>query len=375
MQEKGQLGCFALTEKFAGVNSGLVVNTEIEWNNDKKKFILNTPSEGAKKNWISQGFVADKAVVIANLKIDGTGFGPHAFVMDFRTDDGKLVDNVTIDDMGPKTVGNDLDNAWIHFDNVELPQNAMLNRFADINDNGEYVLNVPGIRPFDMIGQRLYSGRIAVAQAAMAYRKQLYEKTKLYTDAKKCWAPKISNTSDLPALSDIPQLIELYNEEAARYSEMETFLNICEEKLNLCLKSDKMPDIDLIEAIAVAKVKAVEDSIEMSFRLKQEVGSYALMEGSGFEQMDFLQCCKFAEGDSRILMLKMARDRLSKYQRQSKKGEDVSSTDDIEDKQCQVIMESMKRGSNTNNTSTYKEMNKLAEMTMENIKNQYLLNY
>ena len=27
MQGKGQLGCFALTEKFAGVNSGLVVNT------------------------------------------------------------------------------------------------------------------------------------------------------------------------------------------------------------------------------------------------------------------------------------------------------------------------------------------------------------
>ena len=77
---------------------------------------------------------------------------------------------------------------------------------------------------------------------------------------------------------------------------MEIFLNICEEKLNLCLKSNKLPDIDLIEAIAVAKVKAVEDSIEMSFRLKQEVGSYALMEGSGFEQMDFLQCCKFAEG-------------------------------------------------------------------------------
>ena len=26
--------------------------------------------------------------------------------------------------------------------------------------------------------------------------------------------------------------------------------------------------------------------------------------------MDFLQCCKFAEGDSRILMQKMARDKL-----------------------------------------------------------------
>ena len=42
MQGKGQLGCFALTEKFAGVNSGLVVNTEIEWDQEKKKFAVLT---------------------------------------------------------------------------------------------------------------------------------------------------------------------------------------------------------------------------------------------------------------------------------------------------------------------------------------------
>ncbi len=58
----------------------------------------------------------------------------------------------------------------------------------------------------------------------------------------------------------------------------------------------------------MSKVKAIEGSIALCFALKQEVGSYALMAGSGFEQMDFLQCCKFAEGDSRILMQKMARD-------------------------------------------------------------------
>lgn len=47
----------------------------------------------------------------------------------------------------------------------------------------------------------------------------------------------------------------------------------------------------------VAKVKAVEESIEMCHRLQNEVGSYALMGGTGFEQKDFLTCCKFAEGD------------------------------------------------------------------------------
>ena len=70
--------------------------------------------------------------------------------MDFRNESGDLVDNVMIDDMGTKTVGNDLDNAWIHFDNVELPRSAMLNRYANIDEDGQYVLNVPGIRPFDV---------------------------------------------------------------------------------------------------------------------------------------------------------------------------------------------------------------------------------
>ena len=97
---------------------------------------------------------------------------------------GNLVPNVTIDDMGPKTVGNDLDNAWIHFDNVKLPKSAMLNRFAEIDSDGwlscslpvyaaliclfpqfrglvsvspdpvgQYHLRVPGVRPFEMIAQ------------------------------------------------------------------------------------------------------------------------------------------------------------------------------------------------------------------------------
>jgi hypothetical protein len=77
----------------------------------------------------------------------------------------------------------------------------------------------------------------------------------------------------------------------------------------------------LAQAIAVGKVKAVEGAIALCFALKQEVGSYALMAGSGFEQMDFLQCCKFAEGDSRILMQKMARDIV-----RAKRGEGAGET-------------------------------------------------
>lgn len=312
-QNKGYLGCFSLTEKLAGVQSGLVVETTATWDNNKKCFILNTPHEGARKNWISQGFVADKTVVLADLIVGGQSMGPHAFIMDFRVD-GELVPGITVDDMGRKTVGNDLDNAWISFDQVQLPLSAMLSKHAEVlpnNGGAEYILKSEGIRPFDMIGQRLYTGRVAVAQAALEYRRQLFEQTKTYSDNKLCY----NRGPHKPVLSDIPQLRALYEENEQRLSEISSFASDCEMALSKCLREGGTPSPNLVDAIATCKVLAVEDSIKACFRLKQEVGSYALMDDAGFKHLDFLQCCKFAEGDSRILMQKLARDEFKRYQK------------------------------------------------------------
>jgi acyl-CoA oxidase len=332
IQRKGQLGCFALTETLAGVNSGLVVGTKATWLPGEKAFVLESEGAGDRKNWISQGLVGDKAVVMADLHVAGRSHGPHAFLMDLRHEGtGEVVDGVVLEDMGVKTVGNDLDNARIAFDGVRLPHAAMLNRYADVNpDTGAYEERAKGIRTMEMIGQRLFSGRVAVAQAALAYRRKLFEMTRAYSDQKRCWSP-----AGNPVLSDIPQLRAIYAEADARADELESFVEACESKLNVCLTEEVLPSTELTDAIAVAKVRAVDESIELCFRLKQEVGSYALMAGSGFEQMDFLQCCKFAEGDSRILMLKMARDRLRDFQKNgpaaaaagSGEGEDAQAED------------------------------------------------
>jgi len=328
MHDDGHLGAFGLTERFAGVNSGLVVNTTAEWNEEKGVFVLNSKDDGAFKNWISQGITCDKLVVMANLFVNGKSVGPHAFVTDFRRD-GKVVDGITFGDMGIKTVGNDLDNAWLKFENVEMPRDALLNRYADIDEKtGEYGTKVKGIRPFDMIGQRLFTGRVAVAQAALTFRDKLFEQTKHYSDNKKCWAPK----GEQPVLSDIPQLKALYKETEQEAGRIQHFVDSCQADLCETLRQDKMPSLELVEAIAVAKVAAVEMSIDHCFRLKQEVGSYALMGGTGFEQMDFLQCCKFAEGDSRILMQKMARDSFRMYQKDKPLPDRVSTAAETLDK-------------------------------------------
>ena len=252
-QEEGLLGCFSLTEKFAGVNSGMLVETVAEYCDETKTFLLRSPKEGAKKNWISQGLVADKTVVVASLFMKGKSYGPHAFLVDMRSRDGKLTEGITVGDMGRKTVGNDLDNAWIHFNNVRLPQDSLLSRFAAIED-GAYVQKVKGLPVFHMIGQRLFTGRVAVAQAALQFRRSLFATTKQYTDNKQVWAPAGTHET---SLSSIPQVRALFEEERSKGEVMDAFLRKCEAQLCDALRSRQLPSIELVQAIAVAKVLAV----------------------------------------------------------------------------------------------------------------------
>lgn len=110
-QAEGKLGCFSLTEKLAGVLSGFIVDTTATYDRDIDGFVINSPTTGSKKNWISQGFTADKTVVLADLRVGGESKGPHAFVMDFRAPPdnaageaiGQLVPGISCHDMGKKT--------------------------------------------------------------------------------------------------------------------------------------------------------------------------------------------------------------------------------------------------------------------------------
>ena len=73
-------------------------------------------------------YTAELGVVIADLRVGGKSHGPHAFHMRLRDDAGELCDGIRVEDMGTKTVANDLDNARVWFDQVELPRDALLNK-------------------------------------------------------------------------------------------------------------------------------------------------------------------------------------------------------------------------------------------------------
>lgn len=351
MQAKGQLGCFCLTEKLAGVNSGLVVNTTCTWDEEKQMFLLDCPDEGAQKNWISQGLSADLAVVVANLIIKGQRKGPHGFIMQLRRN-GELVPGVTAQDMGDKTIGNDLDNAQIGFSKVWLPKDSLLDKYAGLEAGG-YVQRQQGITNMDMIGQRLYTGRHVIAMSTLVFARTLYKSAREYADKKMCWSPQ----GGMP-LSSVPQLAALYLETDKDLGRIEALGQAVEAKLGQCLKSGKIPDNKLVEMIAVLKVKAIETSISACFKLKQELGSYALMGGTGFEKLDYLQCCKFAEGDSRILMQKLTRDRLQAFAKSpSGKGKEAEA--------CMRLGMSLKKGGKAAWNENFELVYGLADMVME----------
>ena len=135
-------------------------------------------------------------------------------------------------------------------------------------------------------------------------------KTETYAQGKVC-----NGLAGETSLASMPHLAAVFEESYAALDGMIAFAAEVEARLCAHLRAGTIPDDDLVEAISVCKIKCIDVAIQTSHALRQEVGSYALMHGTGFELADMFLCCKFAEGDSRILQQKLTRDRLRKIQK------------------------------------------------------------
>ena len=92
-----------------------------------------------------------------------------------------------------------------------------------------------------------------MAQAALEYRRKLFEVAQQYAETKPVWSP-VAGPDGMPVLSGIPQLKALFAEADQRGAQMDAFVAKCEAELSACLALGKMPNTQLTEAIAIAKV-------------------------------------------------------------------------------------------------------------------------
>jgi acyl-CoA oxidase len=161
------MGCFAMTETGHGSNVQ-ALGTTATYDPAADEFVVTTPDQVSGKDYIGNAAAhADVAVVFAQLEVGGESHGVHALVVPIRAD-GHLLPGVRVEDDGLKMGLNGVDNGRLWFDGVRVPRANLLNRFADVSEDGIYESSIdnPHKRFFTMLGT-LVQGRVCVGGAGI----------------------------------------------------------------------------------------------------------------------------------------------------------------------------------------------------------------
>ncbi len=165
-------GCYAMTETGHGSNVR-DLRTSATYDAGTDELVLHTPDEAAGKDWIGNAALDGRmATVFARLIVAGEDHGVHAIVVPLRDEEGHLLQGVRIEDRGLKEGLNGVDNGRIWFDSVRVPRDNLLDRFAQIDDDGVYRSEIAGSgrRFFTMLGT-LVTGRVSIAAASVSATK------------------------------------------------------------------------------------------------------------------------------------------------------------------------------------------------------------
>lgn len=165
-------GCFAMTETGHGSNVR-ECETTATYDPATDELILHTPNVQAGKDYIGNAAVhGQMAAVFCQLHVGGTNYGVHAVLAPLRDKEGALHPGVTIEDCAYKLGLNGVDNGRIWFDQVRVPRTNLLNRFGDIDAQGNYSspIEKDSKRFFTMLGT-LVGGRVCVPRAGLSAAK------------------------------------------------------------------------------------------------------------------------------------------------------------------------------------------------------------
>ena len=219
-------GCYAMTETGHGSNVR-DLRTTAAYDPRAREFVITTPDDDARKDYIGNAALHGRlATVFARLLVPAPGDGPgadhrpapgngppaspppplpledhgvHAFLVPIRDDSGATAAGVRIEDCGAKEGLNGVDNGRIRFDRVRIPHDALLDRFAQVTHDGEYLSPIPsaGRRFFTMLGT-LIAGRISIAAASQAVTRKALTITIRYTASRRQFGP--AGAPEVPVL-------------------------------------------------------------------------------------------------------------------------------------------------------------------------------
>ncbi len=162
-------GAFAMSETSHGSNVQKV-QTLATYDPEAGEFVISTPREEDSKDYIGNAARDGQlAAVFCQLEVGGVERGVHCLLVPLRNEKGKVCDGIRVEDCGHKLGLNGVDNGKIWFDDVRVPRDNLLDRYASVSEDGVYFSPIENEdrRFFTMLGT-LIQGRISVGGAAIS---------------------------------------------------------------------------------------------------------------------------------------------------------------------------------------------------------------
>src|SRR5882762_7398428 len=184
-------GCFAMTETGHGSNVR-GVETTATYDHKTRSFVIHTPHPNAQKEFIGNAAChAQMATVFTKLMVEGKDYGVGAMLVPLRDKNGKPLPGVTIEDCGRKMGLNGVDNGKIRFDNVIIPYENMLDRYAQVTEEGKFAspISSDNKRFFTMLGT-LVGGRIGIPRSGLSATKSGLTIAIRYGDGRRQFGPE-----------------------------------------------------------------------------------------------------------------------------------------------------------------------------------------
>ncbi|MFQ5527885.1 MAG: acyl-CoA dehydrogenase [Thermoanaerobaculia bacterium] len=304
-------GCFAMSETGHGSNVQELA-TVARFDAETDEFVISTPGPANRKDWIGNAAVDGRlATVFAQLEIAGDGFGVHAFLVPIRDRNGAPRDGVRIEDCGLKEGLNGVDNGRISFEDVRVPRGNLLDRFASVDREGKYSSEIasPSKRFFTMLGT-LVGGRISVAAASVSSAKTALAIAVRYANRRRQFgAPGRPETLLLDYKAHqrklLPRVAGAYAIDFAHKRLVREFL-------------ERREDTRKVETFAAGlKAYASAFNVETLQVCRESCGGQGfLAENRICRLRDDTDVFTTFEGDNTVLMLLVAKARLTEYRHQ-----------------------------------------------------------
>ncbi|XP_053184692.1 peroxisomal acyl-coenzyme A oxidase 1 isoform X1 [Scomber japonicus] len=134
------IGTYAQTEMGHGTHlRGL--ETTATYDPATQEFVLNSPTVSSIKWWPGGlGKTSNHAIILAQLYTQGKCHGLHAFITPIRDmTTHKPLPGIVVGDIGPKFGFNEVDNGFLKLENVRIPRENMLMKYAKVEPDGTYL--------------------------------------------------------------------------------------------------------------------------------------------------------------------------------------------------------------------------------------------